>query len=259
MVLSEILSTTFLFSVAIVLILVGGLFAYFNHRFTEQNHKFGSMMELISTMAQEIQFFRSKLNAQTQTQTQEKRTMPNADILNFTSHLIGGKSIIQNNLIDVSDDDASAESEEDLEDASLEDEDLEDLEDLEEESEADDDSESEADDDDSESDDENLDDDNHNVKNITIDLGPEINIDFESDEINTNFTKTISLTEETLPNTTSNTLEDINLNKLTNNTSETKVDYSKLSLNKLREIVVEKGISADASKLKKNDILKLLA
>ena len=255
MVLSEILSTTFLFSVAIVLILVGGLFAYFNHRFTEQNHKFGSMMELISTMAQEIQFFRSKLNAQTQTQTQEKRTMPNADILNFTSHLIGGKSIIQNNLIDVSDDDASAESEEDLEDASLEDEDLEDLEeeDLEEESE------SEADDYDSESDDENLDDDNHNVKNITIDLGPEINIDFESDEINTNFTKTISLTEETLPNTTSNTLEDINLNKLTNNTSETKVDYSKLSLNKLREIVVEKGISADASKLKKNDILKLLA
>ena len=31
-----------------------------------------------------------------------------------------------------------------------------------------------------------------------------------------------------------------------------------MSINKLREIVVSKGIVVDASKLKKNDILKLL-
>jgi len=37
-----------------------------------------------------------------------------------------------------------------------------------------------------------------------------------------------------------------------------KSDYKKLSLNKLREVVVSKGVIADASKLKKNDILKLL-
>jgi len=35
-------------------------------------------------------------------------------------------------------------------------------------------------------------------------------------------------------------------------------DYKKFSINKLRNIVVEKGLSTDASKLKKNEILKLL-
>jgi len=37
-----------------------------------------------------------------------------------------------------------------------------------------------------------------------------------------------------------------------------KSEYKKLSLNKLREVVISKGIVSDASKLKKNDILKLL-
>ena len=35
-------------------------------------------------------------------------------------------------------------------------------------------------------------------------------------------------------------------------------DYKKMSLNKLRDTVVEKGLVIDASKLKKNDILKML-
>ena len=37
-----------------------------------------------------------------------------------------------------------------------------------------------------------------------------------------------------------------------------KTDYKKMSLNKLREVVVSKSIILDASKLKKNEILKLL-
>ena len=37
-----------------------------------------------------------------------------------------------------------------------------------------------------------------------------------------------------------------------------KIDYKKMSINKLREVAVEKGLVVDASKLKKNDILKLL-
>ncbi len=36
------------------------------------------------------------------------------------------------------------------------------------------------------------------------------------------------------------------------------IDYKKMSLNKLRDVVVEKGIIPDASKLKKNELLKLL-
>ena len=37
-----------------------------------------------------------------------------------------------------------------------------------------------------------------------------------------------------------------------------KTDYKKLTINKLKEIVVSKGITNDVSKLKKNDLLKLL-
>ena len=36
------------------------------------------------------------------------------------------------------------------------------------------------------------------------------------------------------------------------------LDYKKLSLNKLRSIVTEKGVVTDASKLKKHELLKLL-
>ena len=36
------------------------------------------------------------------------------------------------------------------------------------------------------------------------------------------------------------------------------LDYKKLSLPKLRSIVSEKGLSSDSSKLKKNELLKLL-
>ena len=60
-------------------------------------------------------------------------------------------------------------------------------------------------------------------------------------------------------------IDDIDIGiKLTNDyaditeTIKDKTDYKKLSINKLREIVVEKGIVVDASKLKKNDVLKML-
>jgi len=36
------------------------------------------------------------------------------------------------------------------------------------------------------------------------------------------------------------------------------IDYKKLSLNKLKSVVLEKGLTSDPSKLKKQDLLKLL-
>ena len=45
------------------------------------------------------------------------------------------------------------------------------------------------------------------------------------------------------------------------NLEETNIDhsdYKKLSLPKLRSIVTEKGLAQDASKLKKNELIKLL-
>ena len=42
-----------------------------------------------------------------------------------------------------------------------------------------------------------------------------------------------------------------------NHSDDNKTDYKKMSLNKLRELAVSKGLISDASKLKKHDILKL--
>jgi hypothetical protein len=51
----------------------------------------------------------------------------------------------------------------------------------------------------------------------------------------------------------------MNINDLGDETNKHKsVDYKKMSLIKLRDVVVEKGIIPDASKLKKNELLKLL-
>jgi len=54
-------------------------------------------------------------------------------------------------------------------------------------------------------------------------------------------------------------LDNLEDSKQQNDANES-VDYKKMSLNKLKSIVVEKNLSSqtDASKLKKNDILKLL-
>ena len=61
---------------------------------------------------------------------------------------------------------------------------------------------------------------------------------------------------------TSKTLENIdNIDDISidlNVSMQNKVDYKKVSLNKLRDIVTKKGLVVDASKLKKNDILKML-
>ena len=53
-------------------------------------------------------------------------------------------------------------------------------------------------------------------------------------------------------------LKSINISSLEEFKNPNIVDYKKLPLNKLRSIVVEKELVADSSKLKKNEILKLL-
>jgi hypothetical protein len=136
-----------------------------------------------------------------------------------------------------------------------------------------DDSESDCDDNESESDndDENNDSERendeieiNNIKNIKIINNivetndeisdDEINIDIKSDEgtieneiltNNLEIGKVIELTEEN----TDDNQEIKNMDIF---------DYKKLSVNKLRELIVQKGTVSDASKLKKNEIIELL-
>jgi hypothetical protein len=53
-----------------------------------------------------------------------------------------------------------------------------------------------------------------------------------------------------------NNLKTINIHLEENKSDVT--DYKKLSIQKLRSIVTEKGLAGDTSKLKKHDLFKLL-
>jgi hypothetical protein len=247
MVLTEIFSTSSLFSIAIVIILGGCMFVYFNQKNAALNHKISSMMGLVTTMAEEMQYFRSKLTGGSKVQE------PVADQIHIVEQFLGGN---KDSLIEVSDEEDDDSEEDDSESDSEDDS-----------SESDEESDSESDEEEEDDSDEEED---SKVKSINIDLGDNIDLDI-GDELDdaititeTNNIKTINLTEDISSfDITSKTLENINdidiSIKLTNDYSEKeKHDYKKLSLNKLRDVVVEKGIVIDASKLKKNDILKML-
>jgi hypothetical protein len=235
---SEIFSTSFLFSVAIIIIAVGGLFAYFNYRLSENNHKMQAMMGLVSTMADEMQYFRNKIHS-------NNSGLNANDTTHIVSNFLGGSNK-EDELIEVSDSDAISEEdldeeedlEEDLEEEDLEEEDLE--EDL-----------SEA---------EDLEEDNKKI--ITIDLGATNEMSFESEEIEHTNTNDLNLSNlEDLDVSLKSIAIDMDISNTGDSNisvNKEKDDYKKLSLNKLRELVCEKGLVVDASKLKKNELLKML-
>jgi hypothetical protein len=101
-------------------------------------------------------------------------------------------------------------------------------------------------------------------KNHDIIIYSEINkidtFDIDAAEIN-EITETNNDNIEPVELTNNNEfLKNINISDLGENDDLTssKSEYKKMSLNKLREVVVSKGVITDASKLKKNEILKIL-
>jgi len=273
MAISDIFSTSFLFSIAIIIILISGIFAYVSYRISEQDHKLTSMIGLVSTMAEESQFFRSKLNMlQQKFATQD---LPMADKIQYASLMMGGN---KEALIAVSDDESDNDSDSDHSDSDSDDED-ENNDDVDDNT---DDSDDNNDNDDDEEiiemnrlnlsfvnnnspDDNLLQDDNLNsiIEDIStgnFETNPEIKtvhlvqpIDLEEAEI--------SLSDEPKVMEDGMTfLKSVSINDLSDgpDVNTLKSEYKKMSINKLREVVVSKSLISDASKLKKNEILKLL-
>ena len=106
MAINEIFSASFLFSIAIIIILIGGIFAYVSYRMGEQDHKLNSMIGLITTIAEEMQFFRSKLQ-RLQSIVEPKSDIPVVDQIQYASQLGGTQDLIDVSDDDVSDDDVS--------------------------------------------------------------------------------------------------------------------------------------------------------
>jgi len=254
---SDYLSIPFLVSLGITLLLVGFVGMFFTQRLQEQNHKINSMVGLVSAMAEEVNFIRNLLRSS---------QVANLDINGGSST---NEKLNEKNLIEVSD----GEDNDDSDDESDDDES---------ENESDDDSDNESDDEkENENQESNQDNDElieqetdfSNIKVINIhDTSENFQHSLEEIEnLNDDDCESESESESSESDESINLVEidtNLDLNESTislnlNNSSDQNndlilVDYKKLSLNKLRSIVSEKGLSDDVNKLKKQDLLKLL-
>ena len=246
--LSDIITTPFLLCLGICFLLVGLLGFYFMQKINEQNHKMNSMLDLITTVATELNHVNGRLHS---------------------AHTLGEPKVASNyqpthsnGLIPVSDDDNEEEEEEE------EDEKDEDEEEVE-----------------INSDDENDDDESENSDNKeksfikSISIGNVLNFNFEDVKLNETVVEELSEDDEDdiySINTHSENEESDDQQDESNDESESsqvktiqvsdleeiketvKIDYKKFALNKLRSMVAEKGLSDDASKLKKQELIKLL-
>lgn len=287
MAISDLFSSSFLFSITLILILFGAGFLYFSYKMAEQDHKLTSMVNLVSILAQDLHFVKSNVSI---------TGVNNHNDNDMLDQMIGGNQIPEttgsSDIISVSDGDDEDEDEEYDEDDDDEntDEDDEDT---------DEDDENDFDDDDGDEQEYDINEENVKQKNgqqededvlqkqiklinLTLenDIVEDIDSHFEEidnnsqkEEIKTIHLETLITSEETnnqlqIPSDSNVIIssEDISFLKNvsitdsgdTDELHDSKSDYKKMSLNKLREVVVSKGFVTDSSKLKKNDILKIL-
>jgi hypothetical protein len=265
--LTDIFSISTLICLGIMILLLGLASMFFIQKISEQNHKIGSMLGLVSTMAEELNFVRSRV----QILSAGAFSQNGGSTMQMSSSQIAPDSLIA-----VSDDD----DDEDISEADDDDEDEADDDDEEDEDEAD-----EDEDDEDEADEEDAEEEKQNIK--TINMGETLDINFqcealveeeeeeaassnselEDDLESVNDENFISGADdldnnETLTLTNTDFIKAIDISNLEDSQKESQsdaYDYKKMSLNKLRSVVVEKGLVSEASKLKKNELLKLLS
>jgi len=158
MALSDIFTVQFLISLGITLLLVGLLGMFFVQRLQEQNHKMASMLGLVSTMAEELNFIRGRL--------QMMSYVPQTGGVPFSKQ----QTPVVDNLIPVSDGDDEGDSDED---EGKEDDD-EDEDDEDEDDEDDDDEDDDDEDDDEDKEDDDDDDENRNELSV-LDINSSMN------------------------------------------------------------------------------------
>ncbi len=231
-----IFSIPFLLCLGISLILIGFVGVFFYQKITEQNHKISSMVDLISTMAEELNYIRSRVQS-----GGAVNTIPVNAVAMQQIPLFNSQPVKSQDLINVSDDDSDddTDSDEESDEESGEDND-------------DEDDESDSDSDEEEDEPENV-----RVINISDSLLHSIEESGEIEEIPSEENDDINDSSEDEDN-----LVDDDYKSSVSSEEERKVDVVKLdekmSLNKLRQIVSEKNLSSDSSKLKKPELLKLL-
>ena len=279
--LSELFTPTFLMFLGILLLVVALVVVYFESKMRDQNHKIASMLSLVSTLAEDMNGVKMGLNQVAMHQMsghqmgQMGGQMGQTGIQSQPLENSNKSLYLQetNNLIAVSDDDDSEEDDESAIDDSGSDIDAASLSD-----------------DDQDSDDESSDEDEQLVKVLRLNIpAPGNNEDmgfngaeelgdlddlmdealsvssddsseYQLDIQASDFISAEEIKGETHLNISASDLKTINISLEEGGEEHgvESVDYKKLPLPKLRNIVTEKGLAADAAKMKKNELLKLL-
>ena len=273
MAISDILTVPFLVSLGITLLIIGVVGMFFVQRLQEQNHKISSMFGLVSSIAEELNYLRSRLRSEPHQFSHDSQS---GGVINLDNNVsdINMNAFGEPNLIPVSDDDDS-DSEVEL----------------------DEDSDDDSDDDNSEYDrEEDSNENNRTIKVINfgelltatnelecaeelinnndynegasededLDELNEVDLDADADELDDMEELDDNDSEDNVEDKTLD-LEsikkiDIDISNLEDspNKKSSSIDYKKLSLNKLKEIALSKGLITENSKATKGGILKLL-
>jgi len=244
---SNFFSASFLFSIAIIVILIGGIFAYINFRIIEQDNKLTHMVNLVSLVVKDLKSTNAKITTleDNYQSKQPTKTIKINDLISVSDNGIE----YDENTISRDESDSHLESDNDS--------------DVESESDSDSDSESRNDSDELKQVDlDQVDLDQVDLDQVDLDQVKTINLNSnnleQTDILPNNIETDISKNTNTNGEIKDDDLKNINFSDLGQDIHVSKPDYKKMSLNKLRELVVDKQILQDASKLKKSDILEIL-
>jgi len=277
--LADLFNPTFLMFLGILVLVAALIVVYFESKIRDQNHKVASMLSLVSTLAEDMNgiklglnhlavasfgganrqpFFQPPLEEENQEDEEDEEDEEDVQTGKLNNYKVNEKK--ENKLISVSDDESDADSDSDIESNADDEDSLLDS--------VSDDSESEINEDDftEHNDIKVL---KLNISNDLFDNSEHTKDDLEDLEVlevledNLSDTQSVELNgdlvlaeEKNEDSLLTSDFKTININLEDSNNES--IDYKKLSLTKLRSIVSEKGLSTDSSKLKKQDLLKLL-
>jgi hypothetical protein len=288
--LADLFNPSFFIILGIVVLLIALVVVYFESKLREQNHKIASMLSLVSTLAEEFNHLAIK-SVNTTENVNSNTEIPQTHIL---SHNLESQhnETKQLQLIEVSDDETYNEDdvEDDVENDDVEDDDVED-DDVEDDDVEDDDENDVEDDDENDVEDDVEDVEKYleNIKIVKLNISEIVDSDattyeeannlvFDADTdlaILEDMNKIPQISEESIQSLTPDEVKeeiqdslviasnlDLSSLDLKNISADenSNESYKKLSLPKLRSIVVDKGLisNSDVQKLKKPEILKLL-
>jgi hypothetical protein len=296
MAMTDIFNLSFFIILGIMALFVSLLVVYFETKIREQNHKIGSMLSLVSTLAEDMNNMKNGINYLAQMNNKEQNDVEQDNTMN--GGLGNNVKLVKTDLIDVSDNEEESEEEsEEGSEESAEEESEEESEESEEESEESEENE-ENEEESEESEEEktyilnDIDDDEEDTHNIVEELEEFtnedtikiVNIQSENEPINVDIpietieniinVEKVDITEavmdiepETLEENIIPTMDDLKTISIhvdgqidegvSGETNNEMIDYKKLNLPKLRSIAMEKGLE-DTSKLKKQELIELL-